>query len=670
MAPPTTKLSCEQCRQRKVKCDKTLPCGPCQKTKLECTAVQHKRKRRPRKDALNNRILRLEDMVRQLEATASSPKQESGSEVLTSSRNTLEDPTIAVNAKRFVAPDFWAGLAAEVTGLRDVLEEPSDDEGESPESQNTTSEPSPGHSFHANAVFFTSLSEGTPNRDLQPPPQDLRDKLLAIFKFRVDMIFKVGHWPTMCAAVTEKYSDPSRPVSLSVEALEYAIYFAALCTLSEAESMQILRQGKESLNKHFQTAAEAAFSRVDLITSRDHVVLQAFVIYLVALRTRTNRSTTWALVALAIRLANGQGIPSVEDPRSSPLEKESKRRLWYCIGLLDIQTSLDRGSVPLLRPEEFDRPPAYVNDAELAGLSTTSGGFTDMSPSLVTHLAMVNYRRLGYDFTSRGSQSRDSLQTWQDRLDVLTQFEREMQERVVRYCGESDPLHINATMTASHVAASMRVLLYRPMHRAPQDSRPPPDDDFDVLIAATGVVERSLFTNRSPALFPWAWFIWVPWYALAVVLAEICTQPDHPSVGRAWTAAESAFEQYSQQIADAYTGMLWRPIVKLMKKTRMVLHNRYKTAEIPTSYALENTSVQTSAVSDFPSDFPIKPEGSMGEVLQPGELPHVDQNLYPGPFEDKDLVAALDSLGHFTDPSPWMDWDLFLDDVNCDNWIT
>ncbi|KAF2814508.1 uncharacterized protein BDZ99DRAFT_471927 [Mytilinidion resinicola] len=662
MAPPTTKLSCEQCRQRKVKCDKTLPCGPCQKTKLECTAVQHKRQRRPRKDALNNRILRLEDMVRQLEATASSPKQEPGSG-LPVARTTHEDPTI--NAKRFVAPDFWTGLAAEVTGLRDVLEESSDDEGESPESQNTASDASPGQSLHSNAVLFTNLSEGTPSQDLQPPSQELRDKLLSIFKFRVDAIFMVGHWPTMLAAVTEKYSYPSRPVSLSFEALEYAIYFAAMCTLSEAESMQALGQDKESLNKRFQVAAEAAFSRADLITSRDHVVLQAFVIYLVGLRTRTNRSTTWALVALAIRLANGQGIPTVEDPRSSLLDKEAKRRVWYCIGLLDIQTSLDRGSVPLLRPEEFQRPPAYVNDAELTGLPTTSGGFTDMSPSLVTHLAMVSYRRLGYDFTSRGSQSRDQLQTWNDRLGVLTRFENEMQERVVRYCDDSDPLQFNAKMTASHIAASVRLLLYRPMHRTPQESRPPPDE-FDVLIAATGVVERSLFKNRPPILNPWGWFIWVPWYALAVVLAEICTQPDHPSINRAWTAAESAFEQYSQQIADAYTGMLWRPIVKLMKKTRMVLHNRYKTADILTGHAFENAPTQTTTTLRST----IKPEESPREFLQDGGVPDMDQNLFAGPIEDKDLVAALDSLGHFTDPSPWMDWDLFLDDVNCDNWIT
>lgn len=43
-APPAEKrkvtLSCEQCRQRKTRCDKQYPCAACQRSHLECHVVR------------------------------------------------------------------------------------------------------------------------------------------------------------------------------------------------------------------------------------------------------------------------------------------------------------------------------------------------------------------------------------------------------------------------------------------------------------------------------------------------------------------------------------------------------------------------------------------------------------------------------------------------------
>ena len=78
MNPISAKLSCERCRQRKTKCDKTLPCTACKRAQVECIAIQRQRLPRgrraaqeARKSALETRIMKLETLVKQFKDSAS-----------------------------------------------------------------------------------------------------------------------------------------------------------------------------------------------------------------------------------------------------------------------------------------------------------------------------------------------------------------------------------------------------------------------------------------------------------------------------------------------------------------------------------------------------------------------------------------------------------------------
>jgi hypothetical protein len=65
------RLSCEQCKQRKTKCDKQVPCTACTKARLKCVTVQRARRPRGRSaqqkgGEINTKVARLEDLVKQL----------------------------------------------------------------------------------------------------------------------------------------------------------------------------------------------------------------------------------------------------------------------------------------------------------------------------------------------------------------------------------------------------------------------------------------------------------------------------------------------------------------------------------------------------------------------------------------------------------------------------
>ena len=72
MNPLVVRLSCDECRQRKTKCDKGSPCSACKHAGTNCTTVQRARHPRGRsgntkkKTVLESRVAQLEDLVKQL----------------------------------------------------------------------------------------------------------------------------------------------------------------------------------------------------------------------------------------------------------------------------------------------------------------------------------------------------------------------------------------------------------------------------------------------------------------------------------------------------------------------------------------------------------------------------------------------------------------------------
>ena len=119
---------------------------------------------------------------------------------------------------------------------------------------------------------------------------------------------------------------------------------------------------------------------------------------------------------------------------------------------------------------------------------------------------------------------------------------------------------------------SIKLLLRRPLHKLPPSFRPIPDT-FNVLKAGTDVLESAAF-KAHPEFAQWARFSWVKWYALAIVLAELCDRTHAWSEeveGRAWNIARREYDRYGALVADAETGLLWEPIVRLMRRVEVVV---------------------------------------------------------------------------------------------------
>lgn len=231
---------------------------------------------------------------------------------------------------------------------------------------------------------------------------------------------------------------------------------------------------------------------------------------------------------MAMRLANAQRIPSSLASEDASADMQVRRRLWQYIGVLDLQSAFERGSQPLIGSHDLQSLPINTNDHELTHQSMPSADrashhrWTDMTLSTIIYQAGSCQRRLTELRISVGSNQHDHVAAHREQLETLAGFETHINQLTI-VCGLS-PSDIQkfALAVALESLVAMRLLVRRPLHRRGHGIVPI-DDDFDVLRTAKEVLERSQMKRTHIEFAPWAWFQWVKWYALAVVLAELYT---------------------------------------------------------------------------------------------------------------------------------------------------
>ncbi|EMC96844.1 hypothetical protein BAUCODRAFT_122802 [Baudoinia panamericana UAMH 10762] len=561
-------LSCEECRSRKVKCDKVADgCSACRSAGLRCHTVQRSRLPRGRSGKTKSKNVELEERVVRIERLLKQAASARGPDPIQChpSFRTENPPSKQPAGKLtdFVAPIFWTTLADEVAGLRTTLEEGSEDEAPNDPRNRSCYQNDRSNGSRCDFQFPPALSLPRSLGGPQIAP-GFESTLCAIYRTRVDSVFKILHWPSALLTVQESaVLDSVGPG----QALASAIYFMAVCALSDNECMQVCGYPRLSMLNAYCSATEKVISDARIMQAPSIVGLQAYVIYLNALRASKKHALSWTLLAVAVRLADALGLGR-EDPSSmSALTLETRRRLWYGMSLLDTQAMLDRGSTALVMSTALGPPPLSIGDEVLTSSANPSAPPTpapDMLFASMTYKAMVCQKQMSEVVTD----SQDGWSGWSRRVALVSDFEQSIQVEYLSSHTLTAPIAILTKVAAEIILANMHLLLRRPPYRRSLTSVPP-WDDFDVLQNATTVLERhlQLFEHADP-LSPWAWKEWTPWYALAVVLAELCRDVRQPGSENAFVVACRVFRRHAVPADDIESGMLWKPIARLLRRVK------------------------------------------------------------------------------------------------------
>jgi len=194
----------------------------------------------------------------------------------------------------------------------------------------------------------------------------------------------------------------------------------------------------------------------------------------------------------------------------------------------------------------------------------------------------------------------------------------------------------------------MQLHVVRPLQRHPA-ADPPPPGAVNILLLATEALERKHMIKISTTA-PWHWLFtgYVDWHSLATLLAELCApQDDRQLVARAWQAADIAFAAVEERVAEGTSGMLWKPLKKLMRLAR-----------------------RRRALDEPGGDLPL------GQSWLPESFANVSMQPSSGSGGLDTLMNVADTslptdFGFGLDPldDSWMNWQGFVDDLAQNSFI-
>ena len=297
-------LSCSSCRLRKVKCDKAQPvCTQCIRASTQCVYPSRKPTRRAprtRQSELLERISRLENIVGKADPSRLEEldRESPGSQgAVSRSHTTCNDDaagrpgasdggqtTTADTAARYLGTEFWTNLCEEVVGIKQALDQPSDEEDfddEADEDSNESQDPRSQVVIDFPSGYLFGNPSYHDKEKSSHPPRDMILRLWAVYLRNVDPIVKILHRPTLTDEIQLFANSSSRPLSASQHARLFSIYFAAVTTLNDEECLKQFSRSRKDLASEFRLNTERALAAADYLGDPNITSLQALTIYVV-----------------------------------------------------------------------------------------------------------------------------------------------------------------------------------------------------------------------------------------------------------------------------------------------------------------------------------------------------------------------------------------------------
>ena len=651
--------SCITCRKRKVKCDKRHPCSNCNRAAIECIfpgpGRAPRRSRKPPDTELLARLRRLEGVVQSLgkgvdedgetiidtesENMKQSPEDHNGTQ--SAMRNDspktcgmigLFEPKKEVKAEnvvkefgrlvveegrsRYVSNKFWNSLSEEVAEMRDILDDPTDEEDDYP---------SPGSGSAATAnhqgFIFSFSSTILSLRNFHPPVERI-STYWNLFKSNIDPVIKLLHVPHHEKLVFEASLDLDH-VSKPMEVLLFTLYFAAVTSLSPDDCICALGLEKQAALRKYRFAVEQALARAGFLSTQDLMVLQAMLLFLTCVRRSDDTRYVWTLTGLLIRLSQALGVHrDGQQFGLSPFETEMRRRLWWQICTLDVRASEDHGCDPSIIEQSFDTKfPLNINDEDINTSMkeppTEHEGATEMTFDLIRYSVSTTVRRLSYMPPGPGPcRIRNAGLSLEDKERMIEDLHQYLERKFLRHCDTKVPLHWVAATVARLIMAKMWLVVHHPFSRADAGEGLPQVIKDRLFLTSVEVIEFSRLLETEKTTLKWGWLFrtYVQWHALAFVLSQLCVRTLGPEVDKAWMVIEGVFDDWGGAVSSSQRGMLWKPLRKLMVKAR----------------------AERSKALEKQSRFPL--DGSLGPTMSPIEVA-------PGPMSTIDGVKELSNFG-------------------------
>ncbi|KAE8330986.1 C6 transcription factor [Aspergillus sergii] len=567
-----SKRSCNNCRQRKVRCNRKHPCEACSRSRKECVFPGPKRAsrrlNRPPVSELMARLRQLEDAERvrlMRPADKDDPDYGSNIEERGSSGTNLEKPdqsgrlVVKDGRSRYVDDDASVMFGDKIQELREVVESSSsEDNTETEEILGPFGLPHGGLVGDSNWTKMTATG-------FYPHTTQL-NMLWHIYKSRVHPLIAVLHVPSVERVVRDAADGIAlEPCSRS---LMLSVCFAAVVSMTPNQCVTMLGQSHDMAIEGLSVAVNRALKKANFINSKDIPALQAAVLFLLCFRVVGDTRVVWAEAAVVVRVAQGQGIHRDGSKFGlSPFETEIRRRLWWHICILDMLASEDQGTDTQIKPDTFDtRLPSNIDGydlfPEMSELPSERLGYTDITLCIINCEIATSVSQLGPSF---GRNSKISIS---DREAHIKALACHIQDRYLDHFDLGVPIQwMVATIGRLMLSKVWLAIHIQKTPRDADESGPARQAADPIFQTAVEITEFAYFfqENETTAQFAWLARSYKQWHALAYVLSELCVRDISPETDHAWNVVTKMYRKCVKEAPETYS-MFQKPLSRLMEQ--------------------------------------------------------------------------------------------------------
>ncbi|KAK6064124.1 hypothetical protein SCUP234_13129 [Seiridium cupressi] len=375
---PPRVLSCTQCHQRKVKCDRKFPCANCRRAGTQCvqaTLVPRRRRRKFAEHELLDRIRTYERLLHQnnvkFEPLRKNPAQPQSSSAHANggsdSEAELRDIDQSSDSKSVQShgvhtpKDIWKAMRQEVA---------ADDSGSdsSDDAVNVSALNRAWDQIFANVksdkLLFGSRETQVDLTALHPEPAHIF-RLWQVYLDNVNPLLKATHTPTLQRSIIEATGNMSS-ITPTLEALMFSIYSVAISSLS-VDDCQAIFGSRDELSIRYQFGCQQALANCGFLRTDDRNCLTALYLYLVSTRLSGDYRSLSSMLGVAMRIAQRMSIDKEEACAEHSIhEAEMRRRLWWSITHFDARMGdLANTKSAILSPTWDCNIPLNVDDSDL-----------------------------------------------------------------------------------------------------------------------------------------------------------------------------------------------------------------------------------------------------------------------------------------------------------------
>ncbi|KAF4331807.1 C6 transcription factor [Fusarium beomiforme] len=463
-------------------------------------------------------------------------------------------------------------------------------------------------------MIFGSRQTAVELHTLHPDPAQLF-RLWQVYLDNVNPLLKVTHTPTLQARIVDAASN-LKEIPPTLEALMFGIYCMAILSLTEDECETMFKQSKEQLSTRFQFGCQQALLNSNFLRTGSRDCLTALFLYLVSVRSASHPKSISAMLAVAVRISERMGLQSEHiNARSSVLEAEMRRRLWWALVLFDSRVSALGDHKPTTLAPGWDCAlPMNVSDSELREETKNAPKAQEQATEAIFAIVRSELgdfiRNSPYYLSFTNPMMKPLAKRLPEGGDVA--LEKRLEDKYLRFCDTDNRLHYMTLWTARASIATCRLmndfLVYL------ESSAQYTQANHETAVShAIDWLECDTKLSSSPLTKGFHWFLrlYFPFPAYIRIIQHLKSQPFSSITERGWHVM---YDNYAARYAASENDR-WHSIFKPFANIVLYAWDTVKTA-----YEKAEREIETPDLVDFinrkTADMSLEAGSSTGPQVQ------------------------------------------------------